>query len=439
MDWGFGNPNKTAILIGCLMAACWILTRIRRGGFTMALGSFIALGGCLIHTYSRGGIVAAAVGQLVILARAGRPWPRGRALAIVAALVAMAAYASWDGVGAARRLGQSPSSDRSIGNRLAIWRTAPRMMVDAPGGWGAGRSGWAYSQWYQDPSTRYEYRTLVNSHLTWLVEMGWPGRVAYVAVILSVLAVCWPRRGGTPVPCAIWIVFLSGAAFSSIMEAPALWALPVLALLFSIWDRYWASAWPHGIAWLSIGIGSAGAVATMAITGAALNSNPKIHGAPRAVHVGDSGPLFLLPDPDPRVLGTHYGMEIRRLCGDPRRPQQWLVSQGPHLRKEATTQTADQIVVLSGRPTNETCPALKDFRGNRLIWLNPLDGVSLDKIIVEHQGITRIFYGQKRSDSGVRECIAAAKARGIDCAAVRGAVMYLRQWPSLLSDDKRTE
>lgn len=439
MDWGFGNPNKTAVLIGCLMAACWLLARIRRGGFALALVSFVALGACLIHTYSRGGVVAAAMGQLVMLARVGRPWHRGRAIAIAVAFVALSAYATWDGTGAARRFGQSPASDRSISNRLAIWRAAPRMMVDAPAGWGSGRSGWAYAQWYQDPSTRYEYRTLVNSHLTWLVEMGWPGRTAYVAMILSVLAVCWPSRGGSAVPCAIWVVFLSGAAFSSTMEAPLLWVLPMLSLLHSAWDRTRASAWPPRTVWCSIGIGSAGAVGAMAIAGALTSSHPKIHGSPGTVHIGDSGPLFLLPDPDTRVLGTHYGMEIRRLCGDVHRPQQWIVCQGLRRPKGSAGETLEQTVVLSGRPTNETVIALKDFQGKRLVWLNPIDGAILVKIISLQQAPIRAFYGQRRSDSGVREFVEAAKARGVDHVGVRGAAMYLRQWASLLSEDKKTE
>lgn len=439
MDWGLGNPNKTAILIGCLMAACWMLARIRRAGFALALGSFVALGACLIHTYSRGGLLAAAAGQLVLLARADRPWRRGRAIAVSVALAAIAAYANWDAVGAARRLGLSFEGDRSITNRLAIWRAAPRMMVDAPAGWGWGRSGWAFSQWYQDPSTRYEYHSLVNSHLTWMVEMGWPGRCTYVAVAMATLVLCWPRRGASAVPLAVWVTFLSGATFSSTMEAPALWILPALALGHASWHRVRAHEWPPKTAWLAIAATSAGALLAIAIAGTSATHGPRIHGSPEVTHVGTAGPLFLLPDPDVRILGTHYGAEIRRLASDPQRPGQWLVSRGLRLPKVAPENPDGMTIILSGQPSEPTLRALEVFQNASLILLNSLDGTTLDRISGGHRGPLRAFFGQRRSDSGAREVIDVAKARGIDHVVVRGAAMYLRQWPSFVTEQKATQ
>jgi hypothetical protein len=65
MDWGFGNPNKTAAFIAILMIAVWILAYIHKWGFWIALVAFTGLGICLIHTMSRGGLVA----LLVVLSR----------------------------------------------------------------------------------------------------------------------------------------------------------------------------------------------------------------------------------------------------------------------------------------------------------------------------------------------------------------------------------
>ena len=62
MDWGLGNPNKTAALIATLMVGLWGLAYVRKWGFWVALAGFTALGFCLVHTFSRGGLVALFVG-----------------------------------------------------------------------------------------------------------------------------------------------------------------------------------------------------------------------------------------------------------------------------------------------------------------------------------------------------------------------------------------
>ena len=62
MDWGLGNPNKTAALIAILMVAVWGLAYVRKWGFWVAITLFMALGGCLVHTFSRGGLIAAGLG-----------------------------------------------------------------------------------------------------------------------------------------------------------------------------------------------------------------------------------------------------------------------------------------------------------------------------------------------------------------------------------------
>lgn len=438
MDWGLGNPNKTAALIACLMAACWLLAGIRRGGFAMALGAFAGLGACLIHTYSRGGVAAAAAGQLVLLACAPRPWPRGKAMAVAIAVAGLAAYASWDGIGAARRFAQSPAQDRSITNRIAIWRAAPRMMVDAPRGWGPGRAGWAYAQWYQAPSTRYEYRTLVNSHMTWLVEAGWAGRCAYVFATLVALALCWPRPGGSAVPLAIWAACLVAALFSSTLESPPLWMLPGVALAHALWHRTREKRWPSRRTWLALAAAALAAIATLAALGLASPRQTHIHGSPSFTHVGSAGPAFLLADPDPRVLGSHYGAEIRRLASDPHRPSQWLVMQPLQPVPAQPAHPIPTALILSGQPSQPTLDIIINFSEMPLVWLNPADGASVGTISDGRRGPTRAFFGQRRSDSGARETLDAAKARGIDHEVVRGAAWYLRQWPSYVVKTEET-
>jgi len=76
MDWGLGNPNKTAALTATLMVGVWALAYVRKWGFWPALVFFTSLGICLIHTFSRGGLIAAAAGLVVLVWLAPRPWPR---------------------------------------------------------------------------------------------------------------------------------------------------------------------------------------------------------------------------------------------------------------------------------------------------------------------------------------------------------------------------
>ena len=68
LDWGFGNPNITAGLIATLLMAVWGLAFIHRWGFWPALVGFTALGVCLLQTASRGGLVAAILGGVVLVA-----------------------------------------------------------------------------------------------------------------------------------------------------------------------------------------------------------------------------------------------------------------------------------------------------------------------------------------------------------------------------------
>ena len=177
LDIGFGNPNKTAALFA--MLAVWTLSRAVRSSRAWLAWTFwiatSALGVMLALTGSRGGVVAFAAGAAVVgaanlksMLRLSRILP---VVLIVAALVG-AAFAS----GLSARMSKiAPGDDESVEHRLVIWRAAPAMIHDAPCGWGKGNAGEAFTNWYQPLDRRERYRTLVNSHLTELVERGWLG------------------------------------------------------------------------------------------------------------------------------------------------------------------------------------------------------------------------------------------------------------------------
>src|ERR1700722_12989777 len=82
MDWGLGNPNKTAVLIAALMIAVWALAYIRKWGFWLGLPLFTGLGFFLVHTYSRGGVIGAFAGLMAVLYNLPRPWPKNKLVGV---------------------------------------------------------------------------------------------------------------------------------------------------------------------------------------------------------------------------------------------------------------------------------------------------------------------------------------------------------------------
>lgn len=314
MDWGLGNPNTTAAVIVQLMIAVWGLTVIRRGGFWLALACFTALGYCLLRTFSRGGLLAALAGLIVVAWFTPRPWPRIRILAAVLAIVGLAAFAHRTNV-LDRYTQAVRSPDRSVANRIELWRAAPAMMVDAPSGWGLRNAGKAYVQWYQplDRSTRY--RTLVSSHLTWLVEFGWPLRFAYVLSWASVLLLCMPtqRTAWQAVPLGVWVAFGVAAIFSSIAESLWLWLVPCLALFATAAARLRSRHWPRPSAWLGP---AAVAGCFCAVIVAAGCGKTRIHGSMDQVVIGSKTPTTRLVVEEKALGGYEFARTLRRYIAD---------------------------------------------------------------------------------------------------------------------------
>jgi len=307
MDWGLGNPNKTAALIATLAVAVWSLAYVRSWLFWVSLVGFSVLGVCLVHTFSRGGLVAAFCGLVPLLIALHRPWAWTRIVAVVIAV--------WVIIGASiflqahERFGQGiAQEDRSISNRFVLWKAAPTMMVDAPSGWGLGESGKAYTDWYQPLDRNESYRTLVNSHLTWLVEFGWLGRFAYLAAWIAVFVICFPSRNAPwlSIPFGIWVSFFVGAFFSSVAESPWLWIVPTAALLWVVVWRARTRVFPER-KWLLLPLPTA-LVLCLAIATF----------APRSAFHREGSSLVVGPTPpkrwiviDKKVLGNSFPRPLR--------------------------------------------------------------------------------------------------------------------------------
>ena len=234
-DLGLDSPNKAAaVLVFLLLPLLALSVRARREWVRWCAGlAFVLVGYGLVRTFSRGGLVALLLGAIVLLAGLRKLLVVGwRWLPVLLAACTLVGVAVWTGF-AGRVADSSPAEDASAGNRLAIWRNVPYMMVDAPGGWGRGAAGDAFMGWYQPLDKTERYRTLVNSHFTWLVEWDWCERFMLVWAWLLAFGmgvVRWRTRGD-PLPFAVWIAFAAAAFFSSVAEEWIVWVVPVAALM----------------------------------------------------------------------------------------------------------------------------------------------------------------------------------------------------------------
>ena len=232
-DFGLDNPNKAAAILACLLIVLLGLSQKSRWT-RWGCGALAAVVGfALVHTFSRGGLVAFLAGAIILLVGSWKkPCKRWRWLPALLVVLVIAGTALWTGF-AGRMARSAPSADASVGNRLAIWQSVPAMMVDAPGGWGHGNAGDAYMGWYQPLSSHLRYRTLVNSHFTWLVEMGWMGRIGYVCglAFLFAMGIVRLQVRGDPIPLAVLTSFATSAFFSSVAEEWLVCAVPLALTL----------------------------------------------------------------------------------------------------------------------------------------------------------------------------------------------------------------
>jgi len=278
-------------------AAAWGIRRgwVRIPSLVVAAGAFLAAGTCLVMTFSRGGLVAGlvALGYVWVLAlwrrwqensaELRRFWDVGRPsrlpvcsgnsrrdarstlLNIVASgavaeasadgatpsrrkvrlkcwlsvllVVALVCLAAWSGL-AGRSL-DGLGEDASVTHRFDLWRAGLQMAYENPAGFGSGRSGREFMQWYQATDRTEGYRTMVSSYLTFLVEQG---RWMFALAAFGVLAFWFstvpaPGRKTAEIAAALRasiLAFLVAGLFSTTMEDWCLWIIPFCCSIFLV-------------------------------------------------------------------------------------------------------------------------------------------------------------------------------------------------------------
>lgn len=423
-DLGFDNPNKTGALLATLAVGVWLFQAWWRGfGFWLSLVLCLICMVGLIHTFSRGGLVAVLAGFLVLTAFSIKDWRWKPACVAGALALLVAGYALHLGM-AQRSTEWVAGEDRSVLNRLEIWKMAPAMMTDAPGGWGYGNSGDAFTQWYQETGRLESYRSLVNSHLTWLVELGWPGRVLYLWGWLLVALLCWPGYGrkGRGTALAVWAVFGISAVFSSVGEEPFLWMIPGLFLLGVLAGRFREGDWP-GRRPVIVTAGVAVAVAGLFLAvGKAMPGPSEIERVRGATLVGGLPPEYQIVGPDWKVMGRHYGHALRA------RRRGVVVYDSPRAFNERPWPGVPVVVV------GENEFELSTPNDSPLILLNP---GSPPVGLAEHLkagGSVRVVWGEFRDDPTWVKWRGLRELEGLDIVEARGAGEYLFDWLDYLED-----
>ena len=317
----FSSPNKSGAFFCFLsLVALGVVWQMRRIWLRVLFGA----GGCgcavlMLLTGSRGAVLAYAAGLAVSTCavaiarhvRVRRLLSVGFGLLLLLGLV----FAFLLQGGGIRAKGAARHSDQT---RSALFLAAPRMFLDAPGGWGSRyvHVGAAYTNWYQPPASkdRQVRFNLISDHLTRLVMYGWARGWAYVfawsALLLTLfLLAC---RGLSLVPLAVWTAF-AVVPFFNLIYGEGIWAVPACSLLFLIPGKPWRQ-----IRTLAAGVVSGVVFSSLLVAGIVLlafvlpREKPTVHKDGPRLMIGGSKPEHWIVDDNESLGGISTGQDICR-------------------------------------------------------------------------------------------------------------------------------
>ena len=306
LRWPFENPNHNGFLYASLALLSLYLTVLNRRWTTcLGLGLALVFFVPLVMTASRGSFLAFAVGLAPMAAVRFRALARSRVTYVILAVAAAVAVV-WFATHDARLLtrGFHGKSSWSNETRLDMWKMAPVMMVDAPGGWIA-NAGRAYLDWYEDLMCFTAPGSLINDHLSKMVRQSWPERAGYVF--------CWSVllfgfffmafRTKNAVPAGLVAAFAVASWFNPLMSNWYLWIVPLLAPVLALVDR----PWKDGRRWAAAA-GCAAAVTVVAMATIVLLAERTLR--PYGIQVRVDGPRVLVKGENPSVWIVDDGLSL---------------------------------------------------------------------------------------------------------------------------------
>ena len=304
LQFPFVNPNISGafyaeLLILSVFGVLFFSKRALRFGCGIAGAAFAA---CLIWTMSRGAWLGAILGLMPFFVLRLRAILKSRwtwiALGFVAVLIV--GWIVLFGSGQVTRGFNGVGGNWTNAIRMEIMGNAPRLMYDAPGGWGFCGSGPAYVNWYQPLHVFALTPTLINAHLTWLAEFGWCGRyfliLAWIAVFALGLGETVRRRN--PLLLSLLTALFVPACFNPILVRFAVWIAPLacLALALARLPRYPVRLLVASFAVCAVAAGAV--VTTFYLIGEtdALQHRPRLFVDGRRTMIGGSRPKVWIAD-----------------------------------------------------------------------------------------------------------------------------------------------
>ena len=300
------NPNHSAVLFASivLIAFAVFLYASRKWAIILGFVGIVLSGWIFLKIGARAAFGALFLGMFVMwclrFRRSGgrwRLWTLGCLGAVLAVFFVLG--------GAIGRLSVK-FEDRGSSWRKEVWSMTPRMMVDAPWGWGETPPGRAYGDWYQPLKSITVTPTLTSDHLTHMVGLSWFGRFAWGFAWFALLAVLFRFSwyGGSPLPLALFLMLAASAMANPILHKTSLWLVPLASLGLvarSCPQRAWRD--------LKLPLIIAGVLALMLVGGfyfsglyASRDAKLTIHTDSKSVFVGSSTPAVWVVD-DRYTLG----------------------------------------------------------------------------------------------------------------------------------------
>jgi pimeloyl-ACP methyl ester carboxylesterase len=254
----FSSPNQFATILGmCLMILGGVLAKYFQKEPKQSMlrilivTSIVLVGGALLlgllRTYSRGGWVAYVAGGIVLLLSL-KKWRRVPVLLFILFIFLLIVVPDASDRADLGVIGE----DRSVGNRVLVWKGAMAMMADHwIRGVGLGQFGEQFTPWYQPLDMKTRYIAALNNYLTLGAEAGVFVLCLYLMCVFSILWLAWieARMRQHPlmigVVCAEIVYLVSGLFTYSLtiwQVAWFFWLLFIVMVIYIIRHR----EDPHG-------------------------------------------------------------------------------------------------------------------------------------------------------------------------------------------------
>jgi hypothetical protein len=310
------NPNDLGVFILCVILSLPIFFRLGKITLWFLIPTEIILVALLIGTASRGALVGLAAGLssyflLGILLNKKELIPTFLLIIFIFSLGFVGGKILFPKSSRLVQLDLAP--DQSAGRRLEIWSYVPAMMSAAPQGWINAAD--AYEQWFEPLGQKLKFNHLLNSHLTWLVQMNWMERWLYIFawfwVLISFLPICgfYFSRWGF----ALWLGFGLAIWFNG-SGVWWNWILPIVWLNILLMTRIKVKKLGKFYTALSASIFASVLTSCFYLVGCMLSLNPSVKVIKRdIIRIGDGTSKMALICPDKKTLGNFYGHEVRKM------------------------------------------------------------------------------------------------------------------------------